>query len=81
MSPPRKPIRIKADGSDVEVHPGPKNEIATWDSVRLTLKAGTRTVLLDYLFLNLEGAYDAAAVRPRSFSTSLPRYDFTRGAT
>jgi len=52
-----EPIRIKADGSDVEVHPGPKNEIATWDSVRLTLdKNGTR-VLVDYLWLDLSDDY------------------------
>lgn len=52
-----EPIRIKADGSDVERHPGPPDAIATWDSVRLTLNKGGRTVLVDYLWLDLSDDY------------------------
>jgi len=48
-----EPMRINATGSDLEVHPGNKGDVATWDSVRLTMRAGTRTVLLDYVFLDL----------------------------
>jgi len=52
-----EPIRIKADGSDVERHPGDANAVATWDSVRLTLKKDGRTVLVDYLWLDLSDDY------------------------
>ncbi len=52
-----EPIRIKADGSDVERHPGNASEVATWDNVRLTLKKDGRTVLVDYLWLDLSDDY------------------------
>jgi len=52
-----EPIRIKADGSDVEHHPGPVDEIATWDSVRLTLERAGKKVLVDYLWLDLSDDY------------------------
>jgi len=53
-----EPIRIKADGSDVETHPGPRDDTKTWDSVRLTLKrADGGRVLLDYLWLDLSDDY------------------------
>lgn len=51
-----EPMRINASGSDLEVHSGDKAELVTWDSVRLTMRAGTRTVLLDYVFLDLSDA-------------------------
>ena len=52
-----EPIRIKADGSDVERHPGPEGVVATWDSVRLTLSKSGRAVLVDYLWLDLSDDY------------------------
>ena len=52
-----EPIRIKADGSDVEVHPGDKNTVATWDSVRLTLDKDGKKVIADYLFLDLSDSH------------------------
>lgn len=52
-----EPIRIKADGSDIEVHPGDKNAVATWDSVRLTLDKGGKKVIADYLFLDLSDGH------------------------
>ena len=52
------PIRIAADGRDVELHPGPKDDVATWDSVRLGLTAADgRKVTLDYVFLDLSDDY------------------------
>ena len=51
-----EPVRINASGSDLEVHSGDKGAQETWDSVRLTLKVGGRTVLLDYVFLDLSDA-------------------------
>ena len=48
-----EPVRIAASGADLEVHPGDKNDPATWDSVRLTMKHGERVVILDYVFLDL----------------------------
>ncbi|MCC6623240.1 MAG: hypothetical protein IT385_18420 [Deltaproteobacteria bacterium] len=53
-----EPIRIKADGSDVETHPGPRDDMKTWDSVRLTMRrADGARVLLDYLWLDLSDDY------------------------
>lgn len=52
-----EPIRIKADGSDVEVHPGDKNTVATWDSIRLTLDKDGKKVIADYVFLDLSDSH------------------------
>jgi hypothetical protein len=51
-----EPIRPRADGSEVEVHPGPRNEPATWTSVRLSLRKDGRAVLVDYLLIDLSNA-------------------------
>lgn len=51
-----EPIRINESGSDIEPHPGPRSERATWNSVRITLQAGGRRVLLDYVRMNLSDA-------------------------
>ena len=49
-----KPIRVKPDGTDVEVHPGDHSKRKTWNSVRFVLnRADGSEVLLDYLHLNL----------------------------
>lgn len=51
------PIRIKEDGSDVEIHPGSKDVAETWDSVRLTLTKDGREVLVDYLLVDLSDGF------------------------
>jgi hypothetical protein len=48
-----EPIRVRADGNEVEPHPGPRSDPATWHSVRLVLKQGRRTRLLDYVRIDL----------------------------
>ena len=53
-----EPIRIKAGGGDVEIHPGSRDEVATWDSVRLSLeRPDGRKVTLDYVWLDLSDGY------------------------
>lgn len=51
-----EPLRIGAAG-ELEVHPGDRNAVTTWDSVRLQLSAGARKVTLDYVFLDLSDPY------------------------
>ena len=48
------PMRIKADGTDLEPHPGARDAFDTWKSVRFEMKRadGTRTVL-DYVQLDI----------------------------
>lgn len=50
------PVRVNDSGSDLEVHPGARGERSTWNSVRITLQAGNRRVLLDYVRMNLSDA-------------------------
>jgi len=53
-----EPVRIKADGSDLELHPGDKSDVKTWDSVRLGLRrANGQAVILDYVFLDLSDGF------------------------
>lgn len=53
-----EPVRIKADGSDLELHPGDKGDVKTWDSVRLGLRrADGKAVILDYVYLDLSDGY------------------------
>ncbi|MFO0661793.1 MAG: hypothetical protein U0165_18460 [Polyangiaceae bacterium] len=49
------PVRVKADGSDLEVHPGDRKDPATWASVRLELRRRSdgAKVLVDYANINL----------------------------
>lgn len=51
------PLCIKADGSDLETHPGDRAKFETWKSVRFELKRqdGSRTVL-DYVQLDISDA-------------------------
>lgn len=51
-----QPVRINESGSDLEMHPGPRADRSTWNSVRITLQAGNRRVLLDYVRMNLADA-------------------------
>lgn len=50
------PVRVNESGSDLEMHPGPRAERSTWHSARITLQAGNRRVLLDYVRMNLSDA-------------------------
>jgi len=77
-----EPIRIKADGSDVERHPGPADEIATWDSVRLTLNKGGRTVLVDYLWLDLSDDYLGKRAEAKTWLGNMATHKvFTKAAS
>lgn len=51
-----EPVRIQESGADIEPHPGPRGERSTWNSVRITMQAGARRVLLDYIRMNLSDA-------------------------
>jgi len=50
------PVRVNESGNDLEVHPGPRGDRSTWNSVRITLQAGNRRILLDYVRMNLADA-------------------------
>jgi len=66
-----EPVRVAASG-EVEVHPGDRNAVETWDSVRLTLRARDgRTVLLDYLFIDLSDTYLGQHEGDRKLITAL----------
>lgn len=51
-----EPVRVNESGSDLEVHPGPRSDRATWSSVRIVLQSAQRRVLLDYVRMNLSDA-------------------------
>jgi len=57
------PVRVSADGADLEPRPGDRSSRAAWESVRLTLAKAGRTVLLDYVRLDLS---DASLSRQRA---------------
>ncbi len=50
-----EPIRVSESGETLEIHPGDRNDPATWSSVRLYLhsRADDRRVLVDYVRGNL----------------------------
>jgi hypothetical protein len=48
-----QPVRVDATGSDLEPHPGPRSDPATWSSVRIALEKDGRSVRLDYVRMNL----------------------------
>ena len=50
------PMRINADGTSLEAHPGDRADPATWDSVRISLERDGRKVELDYVRINLSDA-------------------------
>ena len=52
-----EPVRVPAATGDLEVHPGDKDAVATWDSVRLHLNVDGRKVTLDYVYLDLSDGY------------------------
>ena len=62
-----EPIQVRADGADVEPHPGSRADAATWRSVRLVLRREGRTVLLDYVRADLSDGGLARAPALRAF--------------
>jgi len=62
-----EPVRLAADGAELEPHPGARADPATWRSVRLTLAKGGRKVLLDYLRADLSDAALARDAASRGF--------------
>jgi len=48
-----EPVQVNAAGTDLEPHPGPRTDAATWDSVRISLERDGRKIVLDYLRINL----------------------------
>jgi TonB family protein len=51
------PVRLTADGADLEPAPGDRANRSTWESVRLTLAQDGRIVLLDYVRMDLSDGY------------------------
>lgn len=68
-----EPIRIATSG-DLEVHPGDKNAIETWDSVRLSLTSNGRKVILEYVFLDLSDPYLNKNAGPKKFVETMSRH-------
>ncbi len=70
-----EPVRIGAQG-ELELHPGKRDEVATWDSVRLTLtrKSDNKTVLLDYVFLDLSDGYLNKNAPAKAFITAMSKH-------
>lgn len=78
-----EPVRIKADGSDLELHPGDKNDVKTWDSVRLGLRrADGKAVILDYVFLDLSDGFLAKNANAKAWLTKQSSHRvFTKAAS
>lgn len=51
------PVRLNADGTDLETAPGDRANRSTWESVRITLVKDGRRVLLDYVRMDLSDAH------------------------
>lgn len=68
------PIRVSS-GGEIEVHPGDRAAIDTWDSVRLSLRdAAGKPVTLDYLHLDLSDGYLGKNEPARRFITAMSRH-------
>ncbi len=76
------PIRVRADGTEVELHPGPREDAGTWKSVRLSLTKDGRKVLLDYVLIDLSDAGLGKTKENRAFLESMASYKvFTKAAS
>src|SRR5690606_27996650 len=62
-----EPVRIDADGSELEPHPGPRKDPATWSSVRIVLQKDERKVVLDYVRMNLADSSLSASPARRAW--------------
>jgi hypothetical protein len=67
-----EPIRVATSG-ELEVHPGDKSAIETWDSVRLSLTSNGRKVTLDYVYLDLSDPYLQKNAGPKKFVEAMSR--------
>ena len=67
---------IPAGAVELEVHPGDRNAVATWDSVRLHLrtKDGGRKVTLDYVYLDLSDPYLKKNPSAMSWVTAMSKH-------
>lgn len=61
------PIRVNADGTDIEAHPGDRTDPLTWRSVRMRLSAEGRSVVVDYVRADLSDAGFAKAPAARTW--------------
>jgi len=69
-----EPIRVGGAG-EVEVHPGDRAAVDTWDSVRLTLRdAAGKPVILDYLHVDLSDGHLGKDAADRAFITAMSRH-------
>jgi hypothetical protein len=76
------PLRVRADGTEVELHPGPRDDAATWKSVRLSLSKEGRKVLLDYILIDLSDAGLGKAKEARAFLEAMASHKvFTKAAS
>ncbi|MCC6532843.1 MAG: hypothetical protein IT531_09860 [Burkholderiales bacterium] len=66
-----EPMRVNASGSDLEVHPGPRTDAATWNSVRMVLERESRVVVLDYVRMNLADSVLAARPEARAWIATM----------
>jgi len=75
-----EPIRVAPAGKDVEIHPGDRATLATWDSVRLTLTrpatatTPAATVLLDYLYVDLSDGALAKRAHEKAWITTMSHH-------
>lgn len=78
-----EPVRIKADGSDLELHSGNRDDVKTWDSVRLGLRrADGKAVVLDYVWLDLSDGYLAKNPPAKAWLTNMSKHRvFTKAAS
>ncbi|PKN58656.1 MAG: hypothetical protein CVU56_04830 [Deltaproteobacteria bacterium HGW-Deltaproteobacteria-14] len=76
-------VRISADGKSLEPHPGPADEVATWDSVRLALtRPDGKKVTLDYVHLDLSDDYLKQHDNARTWLTRASSHrTFTKAAS
>jgi hypothetical protein len=62
-----EPVRVNADGTDLETHPGDRTDPLTWRSVRMRLSADGRSVVVDYVRADLSDAGFANAPALRTW--------------
>lgn len=77
------PMRISADGADLEPNPGPVDEVPTWDSVRLAMtRPDGEKVTLDYVHLDLSDDSLKQHDNARTWLTSVSGHRvFTKAAS
>lgn len=71
-----EPIRVAADGSDVEIHDGNREAAGTWRSVRIQLRrrADGGAVTMDYLRFDLSNSNVVVDTAPGTFMANMTRH-------